>query len=117
MLFPYDVQRVVVLSILVTMFATLAGCASGRVVPIPGRDTAGLEPEDLVLIMDRAGFSRDEIIDLAPRLRNDLARHGSARIVKGDLTQAMFAISDGRVHVSSLRRGSFVYDPETRSYR
>jgi hypothetical protein len=109
--------RLIGLLTLTATLACLAGCSSGDVVAMPGRDTAGLTAQDLVLILDRAGFDRGEIEDLAPRLRNDLARHGAASIVQDDRTQAMFAISDGRVHISSLRRGSFVYDPTTRTYQ
>ena len=110
------IARPLVLLALVIVLIGVSGCSSGSVVAMPGRDTTGLTARDMVLILDRAGFDRGEIEDLAPRLRNDLARNGAAKIVQGDRTQAMFAISGGRVHISSLRRGSFVYDPSTQGY-
>ncbi len=110
--------RVLILALLTAvMVASLTGCSSRHVRAMPGRMVAGLAADDMVLMMQRAGYGEDEILDLGPRLRNDLARTGSARIIQGDRTEAIFAVSDGFVHVSSRRRGSFVYDPSTSEVR
>ena len=47
------------------------------------------------------------------QLRNMLAMDGAARIQVDKKTEAMFAVDSQYVHVSSRRRGAFIYDTQT----
>lgn len=78
--------------------------------PLPNHEVADLSPDAVVAIMTRAGFSADNILDLGPALRNSIAATGAAQIRLGSKTEALFAVVGDNLHVSSRRRGSFVYD-------
>jgi hypothetical protein len=78
--------------------------------PLPNRDVAALTPRDIITAMARAGFEKETILELGPRLRNYLAETGAAGIRIGAKTEALFAVIGQNLHVSSRRRGSFVYD-------
>jgi len=81
-----------------------------EVTPVPNRDVAALTADDVVLVMRRAGFTDDELLKLGPALRNAIATNGAARIRYGKKTEALVAVVGDFLHVSSRRRGSFIYD-------
>ena len=96
--------------------AILAGCANnpdGRVIAMPNRQVAGLDADDVVRVMQRAGFSDEQILELGTELRNGLASSGAAQIRVGDKVESIFAVDGRYLHVSSRRRGSFIYDLKT----
>ncbi len=102
----------------ITLFSLaflLGGCSiNGRVLPQPNRAVAALCADDIVLMMDRAGFTENEILHFGTELRNSLGTTGAARIKLDTRTEAVFAVVDGNVHVSSRKRGSFIYNMKTR---
>lgn len=92
----------------------LSGCsrAKPRLSPIPNNEVAALQVVDICQIMQDAGFSDPQILDLGPNLRNALANQGAAQIQLGSRTEAILAVHLPYVHVSSRTRGTFVYDLE-----
>jgi len=106
------------------LWSQLAGCAlvgwgDGRmaVVAFYSRYVEALQPEQVVKVMDRAGFSTAEVEALGVDLRNALAVSGGARVLKGRHTVAIFLVHNHNVHVVSSRGGSFIFSPLTNEIR
>jgi hypothetical protein len=100
--------------------SAIAGCAQRiecRVAPLGNPDIVGLTADDVVRIMQRAGFTDDQIIEKGTDLRNALASTGAAQIQMGEKVEAILAVDGRLVFVSSRARGSFIYDVETGSTR
>lgn len=91
------------------------GCATKYNVKwVPNQSGIALTAEDVVIFMDRAGFSEKEILELGSDVRNGLASTGAVRAYIDENTAAIIS-TDGRlVYVNSRERGSFVYDPESK---
>ena len=107
---------------------SLLGCALGvrhddakvidaRVAPLSNRDVIALSADDVVKLMRQAGFSDERILDLGTDLRNALAASGAAQIEVEDRVEAIFAVRDKNLHVSSYRRGNFIFNTETGEIR
>jgi len=102
-------RHALVLSILFLCLAAV-GCGSLKISPMPNREISGLDAQDIVMVMRRAGFGDSQILKHGTELRNTLALQGAASVHKGRNTEALFTVVDGYVHVSSRIRGSFIYD-------
>ena len=93
--------------------AALGGCERPqkmRVASLPDRDVAALRADDIVLLMRRAGFSDQEIVELGPDIRNTLATSGGVMIRIGAIVEAMFSVEGNFLHVTTRTKGSFIYD-------
>jgi hypothetical protein len=107
-------SRLVVLR-MVLAFVVLAAAGGGcvrhapQVMGIPNRNAAALTAEDIIQIMRPAGFTDEQILAFGPDLRNLLASTGAAQIRVGDKIEAMYAVDDQRVLISSRRNGTFSY--------
>jgi hypothetical protein len=75
-----------------------------------GREVVRLNPDDVVRIMQRVGFSDDQILDLGPDLYNALLLSGAAEVFYGKRTEMIFIVSNRQVQIQSHSRGTFVYD-------
>lgn len=64
----------------------------------------------LAQAMMRAGFTRDEILDLGPGIRRSLARNGGAQAQRKGAIVALFSHKDGKLYVTSGHSGTFVLD-------
>lgn len=93
----------------------VVGCANTahQVIPAGNRQVAALSADDIVQVMQRAGFSDEQILELGTDLRNGLALSGAAQIKVDDKVEAIFAVNGDYVHFSSRLRGSFIYDVKT----
>ena len=80
------------------------------VFPMTNDEVAELSAHDIVVIMRRAGFSDQQILDLGTDLRNNLATTGAAKVRTGQLVEAVYAIKGKYVHAASRRKGNFTYD-------
>jgi len=81
-----------------------------RIVARSGRELVRLSPEDVVRIMQRVGFSDDQILELGPDLYNALLLSGAAEVYYGKRTEMIFVVSNRQVQIQSRSRGTFVYD-------
>jgi hypothetical protein len=81
-----------------------------RIVARSGREVVRLSPDDVIRIMQRVGFSDDQILDLGPDLYNALLQAGAAEVLYGKHTEMIFAVSNRQVRIQSRTRGTFVYD-------
>ncbi len=81
-----------------------------RIVARNGREVVRLSPDDVVRIMQRVGFSDDQILDLGPDLYNALLLSGAAEVIYGKRTEMIFIVSNRQVQIQSHSRGTFVYD-------
>ena len=80
-------------------------------------DVLALSANDIVRVMQQAGFSNDQILELGTDLRNALASSGAAQIQVGEVVETIFAVRGNYLHVSSYHRGSFIFNSETGEIR
>jgi hypothetical protein len=102
---------------LLLILLSAGGCSRGRmehsaplVTSLPTADVVGLDADNTVRLMRRAGFTDGEILQIGPHLRNALAQQGGARVRVGDKIEAIFAVDGTRLHVTSRRTGSFIHE-------
>jgi hypothetical protein len=81
-----------------------------HIVPVSNREVARLKPDDVVRIMQRVGFSDEQILELGTDLHNALLLSGGAQVVYGKHLEMILAVSNQQVHIQSRSRGTFVYD-------
>jgi len=75
-----------------------------------GREVVRLSPDDVVRIMQRVGFSDDQILELGPDLYQALLQSGAAEVIYGKRTEMIFVVNNRQVQIQSHSRGAFVYD-------
>jgi acyl-CoA synthetase (AMP-forming)/AMP-acid ligase II len=110
---------VILISVALLIFA-IAGCARSargiRVIPMSNRSVLALNPDEVVDIMRRSGFSDNQILEYGTDLRNGLAESGAVQIKIGNKVEAVFAVnlSEGNcVYISTRLRGNFIYDVDS----
>jgi hypothetical protein len=80
------------------------------------RSVLALNPDEVVDIMRRSGFSDNQILEYGTDLRNGLAESGAVQIKIGNKVEAVFAVnlSEGNcVYISTRLRGNFIYDVDS----
>ena len=107
-----SISSVVIACLLLPMM--LSGCMRYglKVVPVPSHDVLELYPNEVVTIMQRVGFTDEQIKDYAWSVREALARSGAVRILVNSKAVAGFAIQGDEVLISSSR-GNFIYNINT----
>jgi len=117
-------SRISSVAILLTLLALVVlGIGGGgssstgiRLIPLSNRSVLALNPDDVVEVMRRAGFSDNQILEYGTDLRNGLAESGAVQIKIGKKVEAVFAInlSEGNcVYISTRLRGNFIYDVDS----
>ena len=93
----------------------LGGCMrSGiKIVPIPSQDILELYPDEVMLILQRIGFTDEQIREHAWSVREGLAKSGAVRIMVNGTIEAGFAIRGDEIYISSRSRGRFIYNINT----
>ena len=81
-----------------------------RIVPQSNKDLANLSPDDIVNVMERVGFSDDEIVEFGTDLHNALRFSGAAGVVYGRETEVIYAVKGELLFVNSRSQGTFIYD-------
>ena len=81
-----------------------------RIVAKSGREVARLSPDDIVRIMQRVGFSDDQIVELGTDLYNALLLSGRAEAYYGRDLEMIFVVNAQQVQIQSRSRGTFLYD-------
>ncbi len=112
----------VIVILLLTSFLSLGviGCMhpdgsdsmTFQVIPVGSRDVADLSSDDVVRIMRRSGFSDDQILELGTKVRNSLLSSGAVEIKRGRIIEAIFAVNDKNVFITTRLRGNFIYNVE-----
>jgi len=107
----------ILLTLLTILALGVGSCAHSdtgiRVIPLSNQSVLALDPDDVVEVMKRAGFSNNQILEYGTDLRDGLAESGAVQIKIGKKVEAVFAInlSDGKcVYISTRLRGNFIYD-------
>ena len=77
-----------------------------RIVAKSNREVARLSPDDIVCIMQRVGFSDDQILDLGTDLHNALLLSGGAEVYYGKGLEMIFAVNNHQVQIQSRSRGN-----------
>jgi hypothetical protein len=101
----------------VALALAAAGCGDPNVtedfrsvVATGGRETVQVPARDLAETMARTGFTRQEILDHGPAIRNALAVQGGAEFRRDGAVAALFSVMDGSLYVVSRRGGTYVHD-------
>ncbi|MEM9813537.1 MAG: hypothetical protein AAF913_12790 [Pseudomonadota bacterium] len=76
--------------------------------PMQTDETADVPALVLARAMAEAGFSRAQILDYGPSVRNALARSGGAQIADGSTVLALVSVLDGRLYIVSNETGNVV---------
>ncbi len=108
----------VLMLLLVLLAFGMVGCAGYtpggiKLVPVSNREVVELNPDDVVIIMRRAGFSDRQILQFGAELRNGLAQSGAVQIMVGDKLEVIFAVKGDAVYISTRLRGNFIYNVNT----
>jgi len=100
--------------LLLALAVGISGCDQDRLrfMPRPSRAVLAVSADDIVQLMSRAGFSNEQIIEFGPGLRSALLNSGACQVQQGETIQAIFAVQNHYVHVSTKMRGSFIYNTE-----
>jgi hypothetical protein len=108
------IQLICVLASLL-MSIGIAGCIrSGiQVVAVPSTDVLTLGPEDVIQIMQRAGFTDEQIKDHGTKVWEGLAKSGRVQITIRGRTEVIFGVNKDDVIITSLTRGLFIYNSKT----
>ena len=69
-----------------------------------------LNADDIVRIMQRVGFSDQQILEVGTDLYNALRLSGGADVYYGKSHEMILAVNNQQVQIQSRWRGSFVYD-------
>jgi hypothetical protein len=81
-----------------------------RIVAVSSREVARLSPEDIIRIMQRVGFSNDQILELGADLHQALLLSGGAELFYGKRLEMLFAVNNKEIQIQSRTRGTFIYD-------
>lgn len=81
-----------------------------QIMPQPNREVADLNPDDVVRIMRRIGFTDEQILELGTDMHEALFSSGAARVIYGQETEALARVNGMQVYIGSRSRGNFVYD-------
>lgn len=109
----------IMLLLLALLVFGVVGCVRStgiRVIPLSNRNVLALSSDDVVVVMRRAGFSDEQILEYGTGLRNGLAESGAVQIKIGKKVEAVFAINvdDGDcVYISTRLRGNFIYNVDS----
>jgi hypothetical protein len=110
----------IMLMLLVLLALGAVGCMRNntgiRLIPLSNRNVLALNPDDVIEVMRRAGFTNRQILEYGTDLRNGLAESGAVQIKIGKKVEAVFAINlnQGRcVYISTRLRGNFIYDVDS----
>ena len=108
------------LMLVVLLVFGVVGCSrttSGiRLIPLSNRSVLALNPDDVVAVMRRAGFSDKQILEYGTDLRNGLAESGAVQIKIGKKVEAVFAVNLNEgdcVYISTRLRGNFIYNVDS----
>ena len=108
-------HAITALSLLV-LALTIVGCMSTRgiqVIPLGSRGVLDLSADDVVEIMQAAGFSDAQIIDYGTEVHDALAQSGAVQIKMGRKVEAIFAVNGNDIYISTRLRGYFIYNINT----
>jgi hypothetical protein len=81
-----------------------------RIVARSTTEVARLSADDIIRIMQRIGFSDDQILELGTDLHNALRSAGGAEVYNGKTLEMIFAVHSQQVQIQSRSRGTFLYD-------
>ncbi len=98
---------------------TVAGCGqdiahSGlQLVPLSNQHSIDLNVNDVVEIMRRTGFSDEQIVEFGKKMHDGLSLSGATQLKVGDNVEAIFAVRNDCVYITTRMRGSFIYNIRT----
>lgn len=111
----FEIAVLMLLALLAFGMVGCTGSSSGgiKLVPVSNREVVELNPDQVVIIMRRAGFSDRQILQYGADLRNGLAQSGAVQVIVGDKHEVIFAVKGDAVYITTRLRGNFIYNVET----
>jgi len=104
-------------TVLLLLALGMIGCARRatgiQIVPLSSYSVLALSTDDLIEVMQRAGFSDEQILEYGPDVYDGLANSGAVQVRVGNRVEAIFAINRDRgdcVYISTRVRGNFIYN-------
>ena len=94
-----------------------SGAGRTQVTRLPNGGTMNLAPDDVIRLMQRTGFSDDQIVQIGPDLYEGLAQTGAVQIRVGPKVEAIFLVDGQCVIGTSRKTGHVTYDTETAGFR
>jgi len=76
---------------------------------VGGGQAVDLKASEIIHIMQRIGFAKEQIVDLGPDLRNAMRATGAAEVMRGGQAEVRLAVNEDHLFVQSRSQGSFVY--------
>ncbi len=86
---------------------------SVQVIPLPNKDVLALSAEDVTQMFERAGFSHSDLFEHITEVRDALAKSGAVQIKIHNTMEAVFAVRDDSVYISTRKKGNFIYNLNT----
>jgi len=83
-----------------------------RVEAQANQEAAELSPDDIIAVMEKIGFTPEQILDFGPPMYKALRQSGGARVMVGKKTEAILRVKGHLLFIRSKSRGSFIYDLE-----
>ncbi len=75
-------------------------------------ELADLTADNVIAVMDKIGFTPEQILDFGPAMRDALRKSGAARVIVGKRVEAILRVKGRLLFIQSNSRGSFIYDLE-----
>lgn len=91
----------------------LTGCSQVQVNSIQNGQAIALNADGIVRVMQRTGFSDEQILDCGTELRNQLAVAGAAQVRVGSKVEAIFLADKRQVIITSRKGGNCIYNLDT----
>jgi hypothetical protein len=98
---------------LLALALCLTGCSQVQVNSMQSGQAVALNADDIVRVMQRAGFSDEQILDRGTELRNQLAAAGAAQVRVGPKVEAIFLADKRQVIITSRKGGNCIYNLDT----
>lgn len=115
---PRNFGVIFLLFLLMLLASGLLGCAhTGKrgiqVIPKSNESVLTLSADDVVQVMQRAGFTDMQILQYGTEVHNALAQSGGVIIKVNQKAEAVFAVKGNSVHIATRLRGTFFYNVRT----
>ena len=84
-----------------------------KIHPIPNQDVLSLNADQMAEILNKIGFTKAQIDEHSPAIRDALSNAGRVRIMIDDVVEASLGVKGDEVFISSRTNGFGIYNINT----